>query len=241
MKIIPAIDLSGGKVVRLLRGDYNQMTVYSSDPVETAAYYEKCGAEFIHVVDLDGAKDGGNPNFDIIKSIASASNLKVEVGGGIRSEETINKYLSAGTERVILGTVAVTDFDFTCRMIEKYGPHIAVGVDLSGGMVATHGWLNVSDIDGMDFCSKLEKAGIRTVICTDISKDGAMKGTNRELYYRMAETFSFDTVASGGVSSIEDIRALKKSGVYGAIVGKALFNGAIDLAEAVREAGEIEQ
>lgn len=238
MLLFPAIDLKDKQVVRLFKGDYNQMTVYGTNPLETAKGFKFSGAEYLHVVDLDGAKDGNNPNFEIVADLAKNSGLKVEIGGGIRSEEIIKKYIDAGVMRVILGTVAVSKPEFVADMVSKYGDKIAVGVDILGGKVATHGWINVSEVDGFEFCEKLDNMGVKTVICTDISKDGAMQGTNRELYKEMAKRFKFDTVASGGVSSLEDVKALTDSGVYGAILGKALYTGAIDLEEAVRIAGE---
>ncbi len=234
MKLFPAIDLKDKQVVRLYKGDYNQMTVYGTNPLETAKEFKAKGAEYLHVVDLDGAKDGDNPNFQIVADLAANSGLKVEIGGGIRNEEIIKRYIDAGVMRVILGTVAISNPDFVADMVNKYGDKIAVGVDMLGGKVATHGWTNVSEVDGFEFCENLEKMGVATVICTDISKDGAMQGTNRELYKEMVKRFKFDTVASGGVSTLEDVIALNEMDIYGAILGKALYTGAIDLADAVK-------
>lgn len=234
MKLFPAIDLKDKQVVRLYKGDYNQMTVYGTNPLETAKDFKAKGAEYLHVVDLDGAKDGDNPNFSIVADLAANSGLKVEIGGGIRNEEIIKRYIDAGVMRVILGTVAISDPDFVADMVNKYGDKIAVGVDMLDGKVATHGWTNVSEVDGFEFCEKLDKMGVATVICTDISKDGAMQGTNRELYKEMVKRFKFDTVASGGVSTLEDVSALNEMDIYGAILGKALYTGAIDLADAVK-------
>ena len=236
MKLFPAIDLKDKQVVRLYKGDYNQMTVYGTNPLETAKGFKEKGAEYLHVVDLDGAKDGDNPNFSIVADLAANSGLKVEIGGGIRNEEIIKKYIDAGVMRVILGTVAISNPDFVADMVNKYGDKIAVGVDMLDGKVATHGWTNVSEVDGFEFCEKLDKMGVSTVICTDISKDGAMQGTNRELYKEMVKRFKFDTVASGGVSSIDDIKALREMNLYGAILGKAYYVGAVDLKEAVEVA-----
>lgn len=233
MKIFPAIDLRGGQVVRLLKGDYDQMTVYGDDPLAVAKDFASKGAEFLHVVDLDGAKDGDNPNFDVVAALAKESGLKVEIGGGIRSEETIKKYIDAGVFRVILGTIAVKDPAFTTEMIRKYGDKIAVGVDISGRNVAIHGWTEVSDISVDEIFSKLAGDGVSCIICTDISKDGAMEGTNRALYKELGEKYPVDIVASGGVSSMEDVKALKEMGVYGAIIGKAIYTGDIDLEEAI--------
>ena len=234
MKLFPAIDLKDKQVVRLFKGDYNQMTVYGTNPLETAKGFKACGAEYLHVVDLDGAKDGNNPNFEIVADLAKNSGLKVEIGGGIRNEEIIKKYIDAGVMRVILGTVAISNPEFVADMVNKYGDKIAVGVDMLGGKVATHGWTNVSEVDGFEFCESLEKMGVATVICTDISKDGAMQGTNRELYREMTARFKFDTVASGGVSTLDDVKALNDMNVYGAILGKALYTGAIEFADAVK-------
>lgn len=233
MKIFPAIDLKGGKVVRLLRGDYDKVTVFGDDPLKVAKEFEEAGAEFLHVVDLDGAKDGDNPNFDAVCSIAKNTKLFVEIGGGIRNEEIIDKYLSAGVLRVILGTVAVTDFEFTKKVIEKYKEKIAVGVDAKDGMVAIHGWTKITDEALLDFCKKMERIGAKTVICTDIAKDGAMQGCSLEIYKQLAEETDMDIVASGGVSTYEDIKSLAELDIYGAIVGKAIYTGDIDLEKAI--------
>ena len=234
MKLFPAIDLKDKQVVRLYKGDYNRMTVYGTNPLEIAKGFKAAGAEYLHVVDLDGAKDGDNPNFEIVADLAKNSGLKVEIGGGIRNEEIIKRYIDAGVMRVILGTVAISNPDFVAEMVSKYGDKIAVGVDMLGGKVATHGWTNVSEVDGFEFCEKLDDMGVATVICTDISKDGTMQGTNRELYREMTERFRFDPVASGGVSTLDDGKALNDMNVYGAILGKALYTGAIELADAVK-------
>ena len=236
MNIFPAIDLINGQVVRLLKGDYDKVTVYGNDPVSVAKDFEKCGAEFIHIVDLDAAKDGKVHNFDIIKAICNETNLKVEIGGGVRSEDVIKQYIDAGVFRVILGTIAIKNPDFTKDMISKYKEKIAIGVDISDGMVAIHGWTEVSAISCDELFSDLEKAGADCVICTDISKDGAMQGTNLELYRDLSKKYSINIVASGGVSSINDIRALKEMNLYGAILGKALYTGAVDLKEAIEVA-----
>lgn len=241
MKIFPAIDLRGGKVVRLLKGDYDQMTVFGDDPLAAAKKFAAAGAEFLHVVDLDGAKDGDNPNFDVVRALALESGLKVEIGGGIRSEETIKRYLDAGVWRVILGTIAVKDPDFTADMIRKYGGRVAVGVDIDGRNAAIHGWTEVSEITVDQIFARLAADGVSCVICTDISKDGAMEGTNRQLYRELSEKYPVDIVASGGVSSMEDVAALADMGVYGAIIGKALYTGDIDLAEAIKAAEAVRE
>jgi len=236
MNIFPAIDLINGQVVRLLKGDYDKVTVYGNDPVSVAKDFESCGAEYIHIVDLDAAKDGCVHNFDIIKAICDETNLKVEIGGGVRSEEVIKQYIDAGVFRVILGTIAIKNPDFTKDMINKYKEKIAIGVDISEGMVAIHGWTEVSAISCNELFADLECAGASCVICTDISKDGAMQGTNLELYRDLSQKYSINIVASGGVSSMDDIRALKDMNIYGAILGKALYTGAVDLKEAIEVA-----
>ena len=236
MLIFPAIDLYDKKAVRLYKGDYNKMTVYSENPLEVALGFRQAGAEYIHMVDLEGAKDGITPNFDVVSKVALKSGLKVEIGGGIRDEETVKKYIDAGVMRVILGTAAINDGAFLETVCKKYGDKIAVGADLRDGKVAVKGWLETSDISGMDFLSRMQDLGVKTVICTDISKDGAMCGTNRELYKTLSEKFTMDIVASGGVSSIDDVKALKKMDLYGAIVGRAIYTGDIDLKEAIEVA-----
>ncbi len=233
MYILPAIDLYDGKAVRLYKGDYANMTVYSDDPLSVARAFEAAGAEYIHMVDLEGAKDGTCPNFEVVASVAANTSLKVEIGGGIRSEETIRRYIDAGVHRVILGTAAITDWDFFSAMVAKYGEKIAAGADCRDGYVSIKGWLETSAVTCHEFCEKLDSIGVKTLICTDISKDGAMQGTNRELYADLAARFKMNIIASGGVSSLEDIRSLHSMGLYGAIVGKAYYIGAIDLKEAI--------
>ena len=233
MELFPAIDLIGGCAVRLVKGDYAQKTVYSDDPAEVAKSFAAAGAKYLHVVDLEGAKDGGTPNLETIKNIVENGNLLVEVGGGIRSEEVIKKYLDAGVFRVILGTAAVQNPVFLEEMVQKYGEKIAVGVDIKDGMVAIKGWTEVSAESCFDFCEKLQKIGVKTIICTDISKDGLLSGTNLELYKELSEKFSVDIVASGGVTTLDDVKKLADMGMYGAILGKALYTGNIDLRAAV--------
>ena len=235
MILLPAIDLSGGCSVRLLRGDYNQMTVYSREPVAVAADFAKAGAKWIHLVDLDGAKTGDTPNLETVLRIKAASGLACEVGGGVRKMETVERYLSEGIDRVILGTAALTDEAFLRRAVEIYGEKIAVGVDVRDGFVAVKGWTEQSDTDLHSFCNRLQQLGVGTVICTDISKDGAMKGTNRELYRDLSAKYSMDLIASGGISGMDDVRALASMGLYGAIIGKAYYTGAIDLEKAIKE------
>lgn len=235
MNLFPAIDLYGGKAVRLYKGDYNEMTVYNDDPVAVAKDFEACGAKYIHLVDLEGAKTGETPNLDVISRIVSETNLFAEVGGGIRSMQTIDKYISAGVSRVILGTAAVTNQSFLMAAVLKYGKAVAVGVDIRDGFVAIKGWTENSALRYEDFMNKLVMLGVSTVIVTDISRDGAMKGTNRSLYAALKENFpTLNVIASGGVSSLDDVSALNKMDIYGAIIGKAYYTGAIDLKEAVR-------
>lgn len=236
MKIFPAIDLFEKKAVRLYKGDYAQMTVYSENPIEVAREFEKAGAEYIHMVDLEGAKNGTTPNLDIVKDIAENTSLFVEIGGGIRSMEVVKKYLENGVGRVILGTSAVTDEAFLKEAVDTYGEKIAVGADVKDGYIAIKGWVEKSQFSLEEFLSKMEQIGVKTIICTDISKDGAMKGTNLELYKALNEKYSLDIIASGGVSSINDITALREMNMYGAIIGKAYYTGAINLKEAIEVA-----
>ncbi|MBE7083355.1 MAG: 1-(5-phosphoribosyl)-5-[(5-phosphoribosylamino)methylideneamino]imidazole-4-carboxamide isomerase [Clostridiales bacterium] len=236
MIIFPAIDLFDKKAVRLYKGDYKNMTVYSDNPVEIALDFKSCGATHMHVVDLEGAKTGQTPNIEVIKSLVSATDMFVEVGGGIRSMEVVDRYISAGVSRVILGTSAVTDQEFLILAIKKYGDKIAVGVDIKDGMVAIKGWTEKSEIDGFSFCEKMQDLGVKTIICTDISKDGAMQGANHALYKRLKEELKIDVIASGGVSSMEDVKRLREINFYGAIIGKAYYTKAIDLKDAIKVA-----
>ena len=233
MYIIPAIDLIDGKAVRLQKGDYNKVTVYSDTPAEVAESFERDGAKMLHVVDLDGAKDGTTANFDTVKEIIRRTRLSVEIGGGVRNIERVKKYIDIGVDRVIIGTAAITDPDFLKEAVKLYGEKIVVGVDVKDGYVAIKGWLEVSEVSCNDFCEHLCELGVKTVICTDISKDGMMSGTNLELYRDLSHRFGMNIIASGGVSSIDDIRALKQMNIYGAILGKALYTGAVKLTDAV--------
>jgi phosphoribosylformimino-5-aminoimidazole carboxamide ribotide isomerase len=233
MKIFPAIDLYEGKAVRLLKGDYNALTVYSENPIEIAKDFEAQGATELHTVDLEGARDGGTPNIDIIKSFVENTSLNVEVGGGIRSMDTVKAYLDAGVRRVILGTAAVTDEAFLKEAVEAYGDKIAVGADIKDGVVAIKGWVEKSEYTTFDFFEKMQNIGVSTVICTDISKDGAMQGTNRQLYKELSEKFNVNIIASGGVSSLDDVKALNEMNLFGAIIGKAYYTGAIKISDAL--------
>ena len=236
MLIFPAIDLYGGKAVRLYKGDYQNMTIYSDDPLSVARDFVAAGATCIHMVDLEGARDGTTPNLAIVRDIASKTPLFTEIGGGIRSMETVRAYLEAGVDRVILGTAAVTDPDFLKTALAEYGERIAVGVDIKDGQVAIKGWLETAEDDALTFCGKMQALGVRTIISTDISKDGAMMGANHELYRTLSERFDLHIVASGGVSSLDDVKRLRALDLYGAIIGKAYYTGAIDLKEAIEVA-----
>ena len=237
MQIFPAIDLSGGQVVRLYQGDYDRMTVYGQDPCATARDFLAAGARHLHVVDLDGAKDGTLANQESIAAIARQGGLFIEVGGGIRTEDRIRQYLDLGVSRCILGTVAVKDFAFTARMAEKYGSQIAVGVDARDGFVAVNGWKELSAERGVDFCRRLHEAGVQAVIYTDISRDGAEQGTNLALYRQLSQISGLEITASGGVSSLEELRELEAIGVRAAILGKALYTGRLDLKTVMEEVG----
>ena len=233
MIILPAIDLYDKKAVRLYKGDYRQMTVYDEYPLHTADAFAEAGARWIHMVDLEGARDGTTPNMQVVREVAAKTGLNVEIGGGIRSFDVIERYLEAGVARVILGTIAVTEPEFVDEAVERFGEQIAVGADAKDGMIATHGWIRQSGISLSDFCSEMQNKNVRTIICTDISKDGAMQGTNRALYRELNDRFDLQFVASGGVSTLDDVKALAEAGMYGAIIGKAYYTGAIDLREAI--------
>lgn len=236
MIILPAIDLLGRKAVRLLKGDYNQVTVYSDSPLEVAEKFKSLGATHIHMVDLDGAKYGTAPNMDIVAEVTENTGLFVEIGGGIRSMETVKKYIDAGISRVILGTAAICDEDFLKEAVKAYGEKIAVGADVKDGKIAVKGWLEQSDVTLDEFFLKMQDLGVKNIICTDISRDGAMRGTNLELYRELSAKYSLDITASGGVSSIEDVKRLREMNLYGAIIGKAYYTGAVDLEEAIEVA-----
>ena len=237
MQIFPAIDLRGGQVVRLYQGDYDRETVYAADPCAVARSFLAAGAKYLHVVDLDGARDGMLANFETIAAIVKQGGLYIEVGGGIRTEDRIRQYLDLGVGRCILGTIAVKDFDFTARMAQTYGDRIAVGVDARDGYVAVSGWKELSAERGVDFCRRLRDAGVKTVIYTDISRDGAEAGTNLDLYRELSEIQGLDITASGGVSSIEELKELQRIGTRAAILGKALYTGRLDLKTVIAEVG----
>lgn len=236
MIVFPAIDLYDKKAVRLYRGDYTQMTVYSENPIEIARDFERAGATHVHLVDLEGAKDGTTPNIDIVRDIAQNTSLFCEIGGGIRDMNTVKEYIDAGVDRIIIGTAAVTDREFLLRAVDTYGDKIAVGADFRDGYIAIKGWLEQTEYTLDAFLSEMKDAGVGCVIITDISKDGAMQGTNLELYRRLSREYSLDITASGGVSSIEDVRRLREMDMYAAIIGKAYYIGEIDLGEAIEVA-----
>lgn len=236
MRIFPAIDLYEGKAVRLYKGDYQNMTVYSSNPVEIALDFYNQGAKYMHLVDLEGARDGGTPNINVVKQLCTATNAFTEVGGGIRSMDVVERYVTAGVNRVILGTAAVTDRAFLEQAVKEYGDKIAVGVDIKDGLVAIKGWTEKSDLDAFEFCKTLQDLGVSTIISTDISKDGAMQGANHQLYQRLNAELKMNVIASGGVSSIEDVKKLAAINLYGAIIGKAYYTKAISIKEAIEVA-----
>ena len=239
MFILPAIDLFEGKAVRLLKGDYARMTVYSERPLDVARDFRAQGAEWVHLVDLEGARSGQTPNLETVLHIKKDSGLRCEVGGGVRSMAVIERYLNAGLDRVILGTAAATDGALLAEAVGRYGERVAVGVDIKDGQVAVKGWTESSGLDAMDFCARMRDVGVRTLICTDISRDGAMRGTNLELYRELQEKFDLNIIASGGVSSLDDVRRLADLDLYGAIIGKAYYAGAVSIKEAIREANEV--
>ena len=234
MYILPATDLYDGKVVRLYKGDYDQMTVYSDKPLQIAREFADCGAEFLHVVDLEGARDGTTPNRRVVEKLVEKSGMSIEIGGGIRTQETVRTYIDMGVERVILGTSALTDPVFLEKMVDRYTDQIAVGVDLANGFVAIKGWTEQSEVSADAFFSRLQKIGVRTVICTDISKDGTLSGTNLELYKTLSQTYDMQLIASGGITTLDDIVALREMELYGAILGKALYTGDLNLKDAVK-------
>ena len=236
MFIFPAIDLFEGKAVRLFKGDYAQMTVYNDDPVAVAKDFATQGASHVHLVDLEGARLGTTPNLDTVCRIKEATGLFCEVGGGIRSMEVIDRYMQAGIDRVILGTAAVTDEGFAARAVAEYGERIAVGVDIRDGFVAVKGWTESAGIEAFAFCKKMQAVGVSTLICTDISRDGAMQGANAALYERLSQELFMQIIASGGVSSMDDVRNLAALELYGAIIGKAYYTGTVSLREAIEVA-----
>lgn len=236
MLIFPAIDLYGGKAVRLYKGDYSQMTVYGDNPCEFARSFIKSGATCLHIVDLEGARDGTTPNIESVKAIAAIPGLFTEIGGGIRNIETARAYIAAGVDRIILGTAAVKDEEFLKAALAEFGEKVAVGIDIRDGSVSIKGWTESSGIEAFEFCEKMQSLGVKTVIVTDISKDGAMSGTNLELYRKLRERFTMNITASGGVSTLDDVAALAETGVYGAIIGKAYYTGSISIARAIEVA-----
>ena len=236
MLIFPAIDIYGGKAVRLYKGDYDRMTVYSGDPPSVAEKFKAQGAEQIHLVDLEGARTGKTPNMELILEIKRRTGLFCQVGGGIRGMDAVSAYLDAGVDRVILGTAAVRDGGFVSAAAEKYPGRIAVGADIKDGLVAVSGWTEKSGYTAAEFCDMMRERGIDTFICTDVSRDGAMAGANTELYRELSRG-DMRLIASGGVSSLEDVKKLAAMGLHGAIIGKAYYEGAVRLPEAIEAAG----
>lgn len=233
MRIYPAIDIIGGKCVRLVKGDYSRKTTYAENPIDVAKKWESLGCEFIHVVDLDGAKSGDMPNFELISNIASSVSVPIEVGGGIRDMNCIDKYLGAGIERVILGTSALRCPELVNEAVEKYGSRIAVGIDAKDGMVAVSGWEDVSNVSALDFAKQMEQMGVKYIIYTDIATDGMLMGPNISAMKQMIDHVNVDIIASGGVTSLDDVEKLVEIGAHGAIIGKALYTNNIDLKEAI--------
>ena len=236
MILLPAIDVYEGRAVRLYQGDYRQMTVYADRAADMAARFAGAGAAWVHMVDLEGAKTGGTPNFGTVAEVVRRGDLKVEIGGGIRTDDAVARYLDLGVQRVILGTAALRDRPFLERVVARYGERIAVGVDCRNGLVATHGWTETSETGCEEFCAALEALGVRTIIVTDISRDGAMQGANRALYRTLQERLPLDVIASGGVSTLDDVRALAALGLHGAIVGRAYYEKAFSLSDAIEVA-----
>ena len=237
MKIIPAIDIISGRAVRLEKGDYNKITEYSENPVDVAKVFYNAGATELHVVDLDGAKTGRLENLEVIRQIINETKLNVEVGGGIRNEERIKIYLDSGAKRIIIGTAAAEKIDFAKEMASKYGQSLMVGVDTKDSFVATRGWINSTKLDGVEFCKTLASAGVKHVIYTDVSKDGMLSGTNMEVYKELSQIRGLNITASGGITSLEELSTLKSLGIWGAILGKALYAGKISMKEVLMIGG----
>lgn len=239
MQIYPATDILGGKVVRLTKGDYNQVKIYADSPAEMALEFMKDGATNLHMVDLDGAKDGAPVNFNAIKEAAQIKNLFIEVGGGIRDMKRVEDYLNLGVKRVILGTAAIRNYPFVEEAVKEFGDAIAVGVDAKNGFVAVSGWQETTSVNSVEFCKKLRNTGVATVIYTDISKDGMLSGTNLEIYKELSEIEGLQIVASGGITFADEIKTLNEMGIYGAIVGKAVYEGKLSLKDALAAGGAL--
>jgi len=233
MKLFPAIDIKDKNAVRLSQGDFNQQKIYHTNPLEVAKRWQASGSEWLHVVDLDGAKDGVSKNVEITREIISQTDLKVQLGGGIRTVQDVKDWIATGLDRVIIGSAAVGNLDFVAALIKSYGEKICIGVDAKNGKVATHGWLTNSGIDSFEFCQQLEKVDVQTVIYTDIAKDGMMQGPNFEAYEKLVKETNLQIIASGGVSHLKDLKRLSEIGVYGTILGKSLYEGAFTLEEAI--------
>lgn len=233
MIILPAIDLKGGKCVRLYKGDFNRLEIVANSAVDTAEYFKKCGAEYIHMVDLDGALKGKGVNIDLVSKVIEEVKVPIELGGGIRDIETIDYLIQRGISRVILGTAALNNPKLVKESVNKYGEKIAVGIDAKNGYVAVDGWLNISKVDYVDFAKEMEAIGVKNIIFTDISRDGTLTGPNISALEKLKENVSCDITASGGIKSIDDVKKIKEMNLYGVIIGKAIYSKTIDLKEAV--------
>lgn len=236
MKILPAIDLKDGQCVRLQKGDYGTVHKVAEDAVATARGFVDAGAQFIHMVDLDGAKDGSHANYHVVRQVIEQVGVAVELGGGIRSMDDIKAVLALGVTRVILGSAAVRNPDFVRRAVAQYGTRIAVGIDARNGTVRTDGWIQDSGLDYLAFAQRMEEIGVRIIIFTDIDRDGMLKGPNLEQLAALRQAVSCEIIASGGVSSLDDIQNLKQIGIDAAIAGKAIYTGALNLVRAIQEA-----
>lgn len=233
MIILPAIDLKGGKCVRLYKGDFNRLEIVANSAVDTAEYFKKCGAEYIHMVDLDGALKGKGVNIDLVSKVIEEVKVPIELGGGIRDIETIDYLIQKGISRVILGTAALNNPKLVKESVNKYGEKIAVGIDAKNGYVAVDGWLNISKVDYVDFAKEMEAIGVKNIIFTDISRDGTLTGPNINALEKLKENVSCDITASGGIKSIDDVKKIKEMNLYGVIIGKAIYSKTIDLKEVV--------
>lgn len=240
MIIFPAIDIKDGNCVRLKQGDFNKQDIYFNDPLQVAKKWESFGSEFIHIVDLDGAKSGESRNFEIIKKIAKEVKIPIQVGGGIRSKEVVDTYLKAGVNRVILGTSAINNRELLVELVKEYKEKIVVSIDAKDGMVAIDGWINLSEIKSVEFIKELEEIGVKTIVYTDIAKDGMMEGPNFDMYDQVLKENNIDVIASGGVSTIEDVKRLSDMKMYGAIIGKSLYIEKIDLKEALEVSKDVD-
>ncbi|SHJ16788.1 1-(5-phosphoribosyl)-5-[(5-phosphoribosylamino)methylideneamino] imidazole-4-carboxamide isomerase [Dethiosulfatibacter aminovorans DSM 17477] len=234
MILLPAIDIKNNKCVRLIQGDLENATIYSDNPVEMALKWQNEGAQYLHVVDLDGAQSVSLVNRESIREIIRSISVPIEIGGGIRTEERIEELLDLGVSRIVLSTIAVENQNLLRRFSEKYAKYLAVSVDAVNGKAAVRGWKDVTSVDVMDICSLMEECGIKTLIYTDILRGGMLRGPNFEVYEKLKKSTKLDIIASGGVSSLEDVKRLEKLDMYGAIIGRALCDGTLDFKEAIK-------